>query len=328
MSCVSVLESMIDRQPILTWLSEQGMQTSRLTDLPGDVSLRRYMRAELDGHSAIVAVYPPRIRPACRRYLETTSLLSEVGVRVPRVIAHDCGLGLMVVEDAGIDTLYDLPDLDQSSLGVFFRHAIDNLERIQSLPSERVATLNPPLDADLLQDELKKTWDSLLAPLEIQESTGFPRALRGCLEELCRHLGSETPVPCHRDYMVRNLIPVEPHPTLVVIDHQDLRLGPPYYDLASILNDSLFPSPELEEEILSFYLGDRPQERTRYHRAAAQRTLKAVGTYETFAQRGFERHRKLISPTLDRSLRHLGRLPEASAVVEVLERHLRTRRIC
>ena len=319
---------MIDREPILTWLALQGMQTTSLTDLPGDVSLRHYLRAEIDGDSVIVAVYPPQIRLACQRYLETTRLLSGVGVRVPSVIAHDCGLGLMVVEDVGIETLYDLHDLEQTALAVFFRHAIDNLEPIQSLSKERVAALNPPLDMDLLQKELQMTWDSLLGPLGIEGSSGFSGAMRACLRELCRVLGTESPVPCHRDYMVRNLIPVEPYPALVVIDHQDLRLGPRYYDLASMLNDSLFLSPELEEEILSRYVGDQEEDRIQYHRAAAQRTLKAVGTYETFAQRGFESHRKLISPTLDRSLRHLGRLPEASAVVEVLDRHLRAKRIC
>jgi len=319
---------MIDREPILTWLTLQGMPTTSLTDLPGDVSLRRYLRAELDDDSIIVAVYPPSIRPACRRYLETTRLLSGVGVRVPRVIAHDCRLGLMAVEDAGNETLYDLQKLDQATLAVFFRHAIDNLERIQSLPIEKVAPLSPPLDEDLLQNELQMTLDSFLGPKGIDGTRGFPGALRGCLQELCRLLGTDNPVPCHRDYMVRNLIPVEPYPELVVIDHQDLRLGPRYYDLASMLNDSLFLGPELEEEILQRYVGDQAENRTQYHRAAAQRTLKAVGTYETFCQRGFERHRKLIRPTLNRALRHLGRLPEASGVTTELERRLRAKGIC
>nr|HPK65586.1 phosphotransferase [Thermoanaerobaculia bacterium] len=54
---------------------------------------------------------------------------------------------------------------------------------------------------------------------------------------------------CHRDYMVRNLLPVGDGEVAAVgvIDHQDLRLGPPWYDLASLCNDSLFPPPELVE---------------------------------------------------------------------------------
>src|SRR5262249_24021197 len=74
-------------------------------------------------------------------------------------------------------------------------------------------------------------------------------------------------------------------PRVGVLDHQDLRLGPPAYDLASLLNDTLFPTPEVEAAFLA-ELAPGPEERLRYHRAAAQRTLKAVGTYAAFARRG------------------------------------------
>jgi aminoglycoside/choline kinase family phosphotransferase len=107
-----------------------------------------------------------------------------------------------------------------------------------------------------------------------------------------------------------------------VLDHQDLRLGPPQYDLASLLNDSLFPTAPLEEQILSSVLGDDPALRRGYHRAAVQRTLKASGTYESFALRGFPRHRRLIPPTLERAVRHLAQLPEASGLVRELDDRL------
>ena len=75
-------------------------------------------------------------------------------------------------------------------------------------------------------------------------------ALRAALDTLCASLGDEPPVPCHRDFMVRNLMPL-PNGALVVLDHQDLRLGPPLYDLASLLNDTLFPPPAAEEALLA-----------------------------------------------------------------------------
>jgi aminoglycoside/choline kinase family phosphotransferase len=328
MSYVTVLGLMVDREPILHWLAQNGLTATRLSELPGDVSLRRYMRAQLEQDSLIVAVYPPEMRSACRRYLEATNLLATVGVRVPHVVAHDCALGLMALEDVGSQTLYDLQDLDEPTLAAYFRHSVDNLARIQSLPRERVAALNPPLGQALLGRELQKTWDTFLGPLGIERSDRFGRSLHDALETLCHNLGAEDLVPCHRDYMVRNLIPLDPYPSLAVIDHQDLRLGPRYYDLASLLNDSLFPSPLLEVEILSTHLERGPEERVEYHRAAAQRTLKAVGTYESFAQRGFQRHRKLISPTLHRAFHHLAQVPETRRVAVTLEDRLRAEGIC
>jgi aminoglycoside/choline kinase family phosphotransferase len=113
--------------------------------------------------------------------------------------------------------------------------------------------------------------------------------------------------------MVRNLVPL-PERGLLVLDHQDLRLGPPAYDLASLLNDTLFPPPEIEEALLSAAL-PAGADRARYHRAAAQRTLKAVGTYTSFALRGADRHLPLVAPTLGRCLAHLARVPESAPLV-------------
>jgi aminoglycoside/choline kinase family phosphotransferase len=131
--------------------------------------------------------------------------------------------------------------------------------------------------------------------------------------------------------MARNLVPrPRPRPAasgdeaaLVVLDHQDLRLGPPGYDLASLLNDSLFPPAELEEGWLARVLPPGEAPRLAYHRAAAQRTLKAVGTFAAFARRGSDRHLPLIPPTLERALYHLGRLPEGRKLAPELERRWR-----
>jgi aminoglycoside/choline kinase family phosphotransferase len=118
--------------------------------------------------------------------------------------------------------------------------------------------------------------------------------------------------------MVRNLMPLDGEGGIVVLDHQDLRLGPPAYDLASLLNDTLFPPPEIEEELLAAAPGGA--DRVSYHRAAAQRTLKAIGTYTKFSLRGAHRHLPLIPPTLARGLHHLSRIPEGGPLAEDLGR--------
>ena len=120
------------------------------------------------------------------------------------------------------------------------------------------------------------------------------------LDAICANLDAETPITCHRDFMVRNLMPL-PDGGLIVLDHQDLRPGPPAYDVASLLNDTLFPPPQMEAVLLEEALLARMRvDRLSYHRAAAQRTLKAVGTYTSFALRGAGRHLPLVPPTLGR----------------------------
>jgi N-acetylmuramate 1-kinase len=287
--------------------------------LTGDVSPRRYFRVVLaDGATAILANYPEEVRPACGRFLRTSAILDAAGVRVPRVLAGDCGEGWMLVEDLGFRTLGEWGrGRPWSEIAGYFEHALEIAARIARLPVDGLAELNPALDGELLTRELAQTWDLFLEPRGLVSGAGLAADLRAALDALCAALGAETPVPCHRDFMVRNLMPL-PGGGLAVLDHQDLRLGPPLYDLASLLNDTLFPPAEAEEALLAVAAGG-PGDRVRYHRAAAQRTLKAVGTYAKFALLGADRHLPLIGPTLAHFVKHFSRVPEGTALAARLQ---------
>jgi aminoglycoside/choline kinase family phosphotransferase len=310
---------------LAAWLAAAGPAPREIRPLTGDVSPRRYFRAVLaDGASAIVATYPPPVRDAGARFLRTTAILAEAGVRVPRVLAEDCAAGWMLLEDLGPQTLGEWGKARPwSELGGFFAHALELAMRIARLPAAGLAELNPLLGEELLARELAQTWDLFLEPRGLVSDAALAADLRAALDAICRGLAAEPPVPCHRDFMVRNLMPLFATETLAVLDHQDLRLGPPLYDAASLLNDTLFPPPEAEAALLA-PLVSSPAGRERYHRAAAQRTLKAVGTYAAFARRGAARHLPLIAPTLARFVDHFSRLAEGGAVAPYLARAWRS----
>ncbi len=301
------------------WLARLGYPARAIEPLTGDVSPRRYFRVWLEddssGRAAILATYPEDLRGTCRRFLRTTGLLEGAGVRVPRVLAAACSAGWMLLEDLGPQTLADYKERPWSELSLWFEQARCWLQRIAGLPAAEIAGINPPLDGELLRRELQQTWDLFLEPRGLTGSPDLTAALRAALDTVCEGLAGQPLAPCHRDYMSRNLIPIGPD-DLAVLDHQDLRLGPAEYDLASLLNDTLFPPPEVEESLLAASGADR----TRYHRAAAQRTLKAIGTYTSFSLRGADRHLPLIPPTLSRCLHHLSRIPEGEPVAEELGR--------
>ncbi len=300
------------------WLDALGESVAALEPLAGDVSPRRYFRLRRnDGGTAIVAVYPPTARDSCDRWLESGELLGAAGVRTPRVLAADCEAGWMLLEDLGPATLFEWSRgrswLEVSTL---LAAAAAAAERIARLDPARVARLNPPLDGTTLERELDQTWDLVLLPLGLVGGSALSSRLRRALLGLARTLGEGPLVPCHRDLMARNLVPLAAG-EIGVLDHQDLRLGPPHYDLASLLNDSLYPPPEVEERLVAPYLashGDRLQ----YRRAAAQRSLKIAGTFEAFRRRGQERHVPLIAPALAAALRHLAALPETTALAREL----------
>jgi hypothetical protein len=306
-----------DEGELAGWLSGLGLDLRAVRGLPGDVSTRRYFRLELASGEAILAAYPADQEAVCRRFLATGELLAGAGLRVPRVLACDCDRGWMLVEDVGRETLHEWGEgRPWSELEPVYRRVLGGLGRIAALPAATVARLCPPLDRALLETELEKTWVTFLLPDGLAGGAAEEAALRRALADLCAAIAARSPAPCHRDLTPRNLVPL-PDGEVALLDHQDLRLGPPLYDLASLLNDTLFPPPPVEERLLAaggLAAAGRPD----YHRVAAQRTLKAVGTYAGAARLGKRRRLALIPPTLTRALDHLARAPETAALAPAL----------
>ncbi len=302
------------------WLARSGHAAETVVVLPGDVSPRRYARVVgSSGSTAIAAYYPESVREAMRRYRLATELMNEAAVRVPRILDACAAEGFMLVEDLGPRTMFeDVPEASPETVTRWFLEAVDLIAAIQSIPPQQISDLNPPLDGSWLLRELAQTWDAFLTPRDLGGSPAETAALRSALAALCSALGNGPQIVCHRDFMVRNLIPTEGG--LAVIDHQDTRLGPAAYDLASLLNDSWFPADDLEARCIAGALARAPGTVTRddYSRAAAQRTLKAVGTFARAAANGSAKHAALIVPAMERALRNLARAPETHAVADGL----------
>ena len=301
------------------WLRDRGFEAERLAEMRGDVSSRCYFRVRLArGRSAVLANYPVELYPACQRFLTTTGLLQEIEIPVPTVLEADCQAGLILLEDVGDRSLFDLADRAWSELEPVLEQAVVFACRIGQLPTDQIEPLNPVLDGALLWQELEKTWEVFLLPWGLTGSPELTAALKRALQDLCEALGAGSLSPNHRDFMARNLMLPSRSGPPVVIDHQDLRLAPRFYDLASLMNDSLFPPHSLEKDLLSDLIRT-DEDRAGYHRAAVQRTLKATGTFAAFARQGDERHLELIPPTLARALHHLEQLAETRALVGPLK---------
>jgi N-acetylmuramate 1-kinase len=302
---------------LAAWLEAAGHHLKALEPMPGDVSARRYFRLELDSGSTVLAAYPPGQEEVCRRFTVSSELLESVGVRVPRLLHVDCARSWTLVEDVGDQTLDEWGEgKSWDELAAWYRKVIAPTRAIATLAVEPVAELCPPLDFELLDRELDKTWTTFLTPRRLTGDGDEEATLRAALSDLCRAIAEVPPVPCHRDLTPRNLVPLADG-GVAFLDHQDLRLGPPLYDLASLLNDTLFPPAALEDEMLAAW-GMTAEDRVDYHRVAAQRTLKAVGSYAGAALEGKTRRLALVPPTLARALDHLAAAPETARLAAPL----------
>lgn len=298
------------------WLRLRGHAVDRLEALAGDVSARRYFRLHDDGESSILAVYPDELRASCARWIVTDRLLRGAGVRAPEILDADCEAGFMLLEDLGPETLRDRSASPWPALRPWLDSAVEIADRIRAIDAAEVADLQPPLGEKVLTAELEQTRALYLEPRGLCGEEDLAAALRAGLRRLVATLAAARPEPCHRDFMARNLVPLADG-GLAVLDHQDLRLGPPFYDLASLTNDTFYLSATATAELLGERLGGA-EARLAFHRAAAQRTLKIVGTFEAFRRRGDARHAPLIRPSLEAALAHLGELPETADLADRL----------
>jgi aminoglycoside/choline kinase family phosphotransferase len=271
--------------------------------------VRSYFRVRAkDGATLLVAHYPAELVPAAERFLAARELLAAAGVAVPRILAASGDRAWMALEDLGERTVYDLARAGED-VGPYVADALRLGGVIAGLDRAAVEALGcPPLDRELLRRELASSLELLLEARGLGALGADAEAFRAALGELCDRLAADPARPCHRDFMVRNLMPVAGG-RVAVIDFQDLRLGPPAYDLASLLNDSRFESPAEADAAARGHLPEGIRYES-YERAVVQRALKAAGTFARFAAAGNRRHVPLIGATLSRAVPHLERLPE------------------
>ena len=203
-----------------------------------DAGFRSYWRASAPGlPSRIVMDSPPGLEDV-RPWLRVHALLDDGGVRVPRVLARDVDAGLLLLEDLGTGTYLHV--LDDANADALFDAAVTQLLRLQAIPCPDWL---PAYDDALLMRELR-LFDDWFLQRHLGLALGDDG--RGVLEEafsrLCAAALGQPRVLVHRDFMPRNLMPVDGE--AAVIDFQDAVHGPIAYDVLSLFKDAFASWPE------------------------------------------------------------------------------------
>lgn len=222
-----------------TVLGEPAVQLVRASM---DAGFRSYWRARTRDGSRIVMDSPPD-KEDVRPWLHVRALLEAGGVRVPRVLAQDADAGFLLLEDLGVETYLDV--IDAGNADALFDAATTQLLRLQAIapPADM-----PAYDEALLTRELRlfdewylgrhlgMTLDcAVLEPLELV----YRRLIDAAL--------AQPRVLVHRDFMPRNLMPIEGRPAEdgpAVLDFQDAVLGPVAYDPVSLYKDAFLSWPQ------------------------------------------------------------------------------------
>ncbi|RYZ69940.1 MAG: DUF1679 domain-containing protein [Proteobacteria bacterium] len=322
----------------------RSTQIRSVNKLPGDASARRYFRVETDSKRMILMRTDPFPSEGMSLpFLLQQKHLQSSGIDVPQVIDLDPTLGFILLEDLGdVTLLRHLQDVTSKEVERdIYERVIDSLIdlQVQASPNAHPGVTNPAFG--LRFDHEKLMWEmefmiehfyhGYLARTFAPEDLAL---LRSQLSQICDHLAAIPTVFTHRDFHCRNVM-VTPTgaPDLnrfVMIDFQDGRMGPPQYDLASLLKDSYYQLEEVQiQRLLDYYIAryealsgmklNREEFMLGFDLMSVQRNLKAIGSFASFLQkRGNPGYLKYIGNTFENVRRTLLKYPQYSRLREVL----------
>ncbi|PID76396.1 MAG: aminoglycoside phosphotransferase [Deltaproteobacteria bacterium] len=278
-----------------------------------DGSTRQFFRIFEDGEIRCMAVLPPSGDSKAIQEAESTALIGRhllaCGVRVPEVYWHDQKTGLILFEDLGDMRLYEqIKAAGASEIIESYQAVIDSLLQMQF---SGLANFDPSwcydtaeYDAGVMINQESEYFER--AFLHDLAKISSPDGLAAEFAEIAECAGSGTACFLHRDFQSRNIM--VKNGTYYIIDFQGGRVGPPGYDLASLLNDPYVAlKNEVKKHLHQYYLekftglyrADGGDFKQSYPYLALQRNMQIIGAFAfLYSVRKKEFFRPFILPSL------------------------------
>ena len=323
-------------------IERAGWSDARREFLQGDASVRAYeWLIKPSGETAILMISPPRpegpilrfgrpyaaiakLSPDIRAFIAMADGLRGLGYSAPALIAYSIDEGLALIEDFGSATIAQngVPD------GARYAPAIALLADLhgRELPPSLSAGEEPyelpayDIEAMLVEVELALDWYAP-AIARVTPPSGARMQFLAIWRELLQPILAEPATWTLRDYHSPNLHWLPDRQGLKrigLIDFQDAVIGPPAYDVVSLLQDARVDVPEdLEMRLAALYMRrraaadpafDAQRFAAAYAAMGAQRATKILGLFARLNKRDgkpdYLRHLPRIERYLARNLAH------------------------
>ena len=239
---------------------------------------------------------PPESGLTVDPFVAVTAYLRGAGLSAPEILDASAEEGLLLIEDLGDDLVARLCADSPAREPELYAAAVDTLAAFHALPAPEPlgAWSAPPYDMAVLTREARLALEWYVPGVT---GRAVPAELAAEYETLM--LEAFAPVaesrsgPVYRDYHAENLIWLPDRAgaaRIGLLDHQDLLVGHPAYDVASLLGDARRDvAPDLAAAMLDRYLARGGQDRdafvTAVHILGAQRNLKIMGLFTRLCRR-------------------------------------------
>jgi tRNA threonylcarbamoyl adenosine modification protein YjeE len=323
-------------------LKRAGWNGAKREFLQGDASIRAYERLRrLNGATAILMISPPRrdgpivrygkpyaaiakLSPDIRAFVAIADGLRGLGFSAPALIAFSVEDGLALIEDFGSTTIAEdgAPETARYAEAVALLADLHGRELQVSLPvGDEFYTLPVyDIEAMLVEVELALDWYGP-AVARTTLPTGARMQFLAIWRELLGPILAQPTAWTLRDFHSPNLHWLAERQGLKrigLIDFQDAVLGPPAYDVASLLQDARVDVPEdFEMRLAALYMRRRAAANpafdaqsfaAAYAAMGAQRATKILGIFARLEKRDgkpeYLRHLPRIERYLARNLTH------------------------
>jgi tRNA threonylcarbamoyl adenosine modification protein YjeE len=325
------------------FLDGAGYAEAKRARMPGDASTRSYARLIRDDSSFILmnspqrpdgpAVYDGKSYSAAVHLAENVKPwvaidngLRERGFSAPSIHHTDLDAGFLITEDFG-GTGFIEGD-PPAPIAERYEAAVDMLAALhrQSLPevlplAPQLTYAIPAFDTEALLVEIGLMLEWYLPDRGVEATNNMRAEFVAMWRDLLSKAASSARTWVLRDFHSPNLIWLGERSDIArvgIIDFQDAVLGPPAYDLVSLLQDARIDVPELIElSLLTRYIKARRAADETFNAAefaelyaimSAQRNTRLLGTFARLNRRDgkpqYLRHQPRIWTYLSRSLAH------------------------
>jgi N-acetylmuramate 1-kinase len=304
----------------------KGKNTAELAGQAG--SMRSFIRIRGSaGQSVVLVVWDGKDEDWPRYHSIPEELCSSVTF-LPEIYGSDARHGLILEEDLGDVTLNRYSRKCVSTdIESAYRKVLDSLCVWQNIGREK----SPTICARKMDIETFLWETDYFARRCVVDFCGCERVLDAEWEKerllLAKNAAQLPQTFIHRDFQSENILLADKK--IRYVDFQGARLGPPAYDVASLLFD---PYMNMLDEAMVLRLFSYYQSLSLCVRSdgralslcAAQRLMQALGAYGNLSiHKGKTRYREFIPVALERLGRVVMKLPEFTATGRIVRECLR-----
>ena len=277
-----------------------------LKKLKGDASLRTFFRNKKNNSSSIIVYANRNKRSNLLIYDSINQILLKNNILAPKLLSENYSKNYIEIEDFGDQTIFNLLKKSRTNKLVIFKRIIRLLNKLQLIRQRKIINFKkknykiPNYHPKILLEEAKLFSDWYVDPYLVKSKKSiFKKKFIKVVKNLIKKLHYKNITFVHRDFHVSNLMMVKNE--IALIDTQDALIGNKAYDLASLIDDVRYKTPNsLKDKVYKYYLNtnkqiDADKFKNDFDILSILRNLKIIGIFMRLAERDKKRkYLKLI----------------------------------